>query len=80
MTLDGHSFGTSFTLPGNGAEVCRRKKFLTQPDGRGLISKPTHIFHASRQFRLGEQRKKEETGCEINCGAPTALAVKGQVR
>ena len=24
-----------------------------------------------------EQRKKEETGCEIICGAPTTLAVKG---
>ena len=25
----------------------------------------------------GEQRKMEETGCEIICGAPTALMVKG---
>ena len=25
----------------------------------------------------GEQRKMEETGCEIICGAPTTLAVKG---
>ena len=25
----------------------------------------------------GEQGKMEETGCEIICGAPTALAVKG---
>ena len=25
----------------------------------------------------GEQRKTEETGCEIICGAPTTLAVKG---
>ena len=24
----------------------------------------------------GEQGKMEETGCEINCGAPTTLAVK----
>ena len=24
-----------------------------------------------------EQRKKDETGCEIICGAPTTLAVKG---
>ena len=24
----------------------------------------------------GEQRKMEETGCEIICGAPTTLAVK----
>ena len=28
----------------------------------------------------GEQRKIEETGCEIICGAPTTLAVKGQMR
>ena len=28
----------------------------------------------------GDQGEMEETGCEINCGAPTALAVKGQVR
>ena len=28
----------------------------------------------------GEQRKKEQTGCEIICGAPTTLAVRGQVR
>ena len=25
----------------------------------------------------GEQRKMEETGCKIICGAPTTLAVKG---
>ena len=25
----------------------------------------------------GEQTKMEETGCEIVCGAPTTLAVKG---
>ena len=25
----------------------------------------------------GEQRRKEETGCEILCGAPTTLTVKG---
>ena len=25
----------------------------------------------------GKQRKMEETGCEIICGAPTSLAVKG---
>ena len=25
----------------------------------------------------GEQEKMEETGCEIICGAPTTLAVKG---
>ena len=25
----------------------------------------------------GEQRKMEETGCEIICGAPTTLAIKG---
>ena len=25
----------------------------------------------------GEQKKKEETGCEIICGAPATLAVKG---
>ena len=28
----------------------------------------------------GEQGKVEETGCEIICGAPTNLAVKGQMR
>ena len=27
-----------------------------------------------------EQGKMEETGCEIICGAPTTLAVKGQTR
>ena len=27
----------------------------------------------------GEQRKMEETGCEIICGAPTTLAVRGQM-
>ena len=27
-----------------------------------------------------EQGKLEETGCEIICGAPTSLAVKGQMR
>ena len=28
----------------------------------------------------GEQRKLEETGCEVICGAPTTLAVKGEVQ
>ena len=28
----------------------------------------------------GEQGKLEETGCEIICGAPTTLTVKGQMR
>ena len=28
----------------------------------------------------GEQGKMEETGCEIICGAPTTLAVKGYMR
>ena len=28
----------------------------------------------------GEQRKIEDTGCEVICGAPTTLAVKGQVK
>ena len=27
----------------------------------------------------GEQGKMEKTGCEIICGAPTTLAVKGQI-
>ena len=26
---------------------------------------------------IGEQGKKEKTGCKIICGAPTTLAVKG---
>ena len=29
---------------------------------------------------VGEQRKMEETGCEIICGAPTTLAVKRQAK
>ena len=28
----------------------------------------------------GEQGKMGETGCEIMCGAPTTLAVKGEMR
>ena len=28
----------------------------------------------------GEYRKMEETGCELICGAPTTLGVKGQVK
>ena len=28
----------------------------------------------------GEPGKMEETGCEIMCGAPTILAVKGYMR
>ena len=27
-----------------------------------------------------KQRKMEETGCEIFCGAPSTLGIKGQVR
>ena len=35
-----------------------------------------------RQVQEGseEQRKMEETDCEIICGAPTTLAVKGEMR
>ena len=29
---------------------------------------------------VAEQRKVEETGCEVICGAPATLAVKGQVK
>ena len=28
----------------------------------------------------GEQRKMEETGCKVICGAPATLAVKGKVK
>ena len=28
----------------------------------------------------GEQRRREETGCKIICGAPVTLAVKGLMR
>ena len=28
----------------------------------------------------GEQRKIEETGCEVTCDAPTTLAVQGQMK
>ena len=28
----------------------------------------------------GEERKMEVTGCEVICGAPATLAVKGQVK
>ena len=28
----------------------------------------------------GERRKREETGCEVICGAPTTILVKGQVK
>ena len=28
----------------------------------------------------GEHRKMEKTGCEVICGAPTTLVVKGQVK
>ena len=27
-----------------------------------------------------EQKKMEETGCEVICGAPTTLAVKGKMK
>ena len=30
-----------------------------------------------RQEVSGEQRKMKEIGCEVICGAPTTLAVKG---
>ena len=30
--------------------------------------------------RGGGERKQEETGCEVICGAPTTLAVKGLVK
>ena len=28
----------------------------------------------------GEQRKMEETGCEVICGAPTTFVVNGQLK
>ena len=34
----------------------------------------------AKSHRAGENRDKmQETGCEIICGAPTTLAVKGQM-
>ena len=37
----------------------------------------THIYHSQVPEGSGEQGKIEEIGCEIICGAPTTLAVKG---
>ena len=39
---------------------------------RGRVEGIRQVPESSEQ-----QRKKEETGCEIICGAPTTLAVKG---
>ena len=37
----------------------------------------TGLDFAKSQRAVGEQGKMEKTGCEIICGAPTTLAVKG---
>ena len=34
---------------------------------------------AKSQRAVENKKKIEETGCEVICGAPTTLAVKGQV-
>ena len=46
-------------------EVGRQHQRMDRPGGRQVPE------------GSGEQRKMEETGCEIICGAPTTLAVKG---
>ena len=46
-------------------EVGRRPQGMDRPEVRKV---PEHS---------GEQRKMEETGCEIICGAPTTLTVEG---
>ena len=45
-------------------EVGRRHQVMDRP-GVGQVPEGS-----------GEQRKMEETGCEIICGAPTTLAIK----
>ena len=47
-----------------------------------VIQHKQHIYTFMHVFRQvpegsGEQGKMEKTGCEITCGAPTAVAVKG---
>ena len=46
-------------------EVGRQHQGMDRPGGRQV------------QESSGEQRKMEETGCEVIGGAPTTLAVKG---
>ena len=68
-----------------------RSNHLTRHSERGKKTKQTEE-EAGRQHRgidrpgvrqasksSEEQRKMEETGCEIICGAPTTLAVKGWI-
>ena len=47
-----------------------------------VIQHKQHIYTFMHVFRQvpegsGEQGKMEKTGCEIICGAPTTLVVKG---
>ena len=46
-------------------EIGRQRQRMDRPGVRQVLE------------GIGEQGKMEKTGCEITCGAPTALAVKG---
>ena len=48
----------------------------------GVFGSPEMDRPGARQVPEGngEQRTMEETGCEVACGAPTILAVMGQVK
>ena len=54
-----------------------KKTRLTEKRGEDNIREWTGLDFVKSQRSSGEQGKMEETGCEIICGAPTTLAVKG---
>ena len=55
-----------------GKKADRRRDGKTSGDGQALSS---HVPGGS-----GDRKKMEETSCEVICGAPMTLAVRGQVK
>ena len=58
----------------DGQEVFVKKKKKRWEDN---IRKRTGLEFANPRGQWRTEKKKEETGCEIICGAPTTRAVKG---
>ena len=59
------------TMKGGRREDEQKKRFEDK------IREWTGLEFAKSRRAVREQRKMEETGCEVICGAPMTLAVKG---
>ena len=54
-----------------------RRQGRQKKSWEGNVREWTGLEFAKCQRAVENRKKMEETGCEIICGAPTSLAVKG---